>query len=222
MSATFSLSPSCLRRQASHFIHHACDGQLSAAPPMLVMPAKAGIAFHPPCLRRNFQAEQELSSACGSRATFSLRAQRESSQRERAPRGGAFRPSMDGKSVSRGRAFRAGSCPREKARPSMASPAARPDRPRLTAAEGPRVEQRAILARTRCATAARLREQGAVAKGTSSIGLEQPSNDETIPLVGVAYRPRRRGRSCQACSTSSGVIASRSARKALSEYLGCF
>ena len=31
-------------------------------------------------------------------------------------------------------------------------------RPRLTAAQGPRVEQRAILARTRCATALRLRE----------------------------------------------------------------
>jgi len=105
---------SCLRRQASHFIHHACGGQLSAAPPMLVMPAKAGIAFHPSCLRRSFQAEQKLSSACGSRATFSLRAQRESSQRERAPRGGAFRPSMDGKSVSRGRAFRAGILPARK------------------------------------------------------------------------------------------------------------
>jgi len=44
---------------------------------------------------------------------------------------------MAGKSVSRGRAFRAGSCTREKALPSMATPAARPDRPRLTVAEGP-------------------------------------------------------------------------------------
>jgi len=43
-------------------------------------------------------------------------------------------------------------------------------RPQLTAAQGPRVEQRAILARTRCATAARLRERGVAAKGTSSIG----------------------------------------------------
>jgi len=74
----------------------------------------------------------------GARVTFSLRGQRESSQRETAPRGGAFRPSMDGKSASRGRAFRPDSCPVEKASPSMAMPAARPDRPRLTAAEGPR------------------------------------------------------------------------------------
>jgi hypothetical protein len=48
-----------------------------------------------------------------------------------------------------------------------------PCRPRLTAAQGPRVEQRAILARTRCATAALLRERGAAAKGTSSIGQEE-------------------------------------------------
>src|SRR6185437_4794721 len=81
----------------------------------------------------------------GGRATFSLRAQRESSQRERAPRGDAFRPSMDGKSVSRSRAFRAGSCPREKALPSLATPAARPSRPRLTAAEGPPEKQARIV-----------------------------------------------------------------------------
>src|SRR6185312_16578106 len=45
---------------------------------------------------------------------------------------------MDGKSVRWGRAFRADSCPREKALPSLATPAARPDRPHLTAAQGPR------------------------------------------------------------------------------------
>ncbi len=50
----------------------------------------------------------------GARATFSLLAQRESSQRETAPRGSAFRPSMDGKSVRRGRAFRAGIVPARK------------------------------------------------------------------------------------------------------------
>jgi len=33
---------------------------------------------------------------------------------------------LPGKFVRRGRAFRAGSCPREKARSSVASPAARP------------------------------------------------------------------------------------------------
>ena len=55
---------------------------------------------------------------------------------------------LPGKSVRRGRAFRAGSCPREKARPSLVSPATRPCRPRLTAAQGPRVKQRAPARRS--------------------------------------------------------------------------
>ncbi len=50
----------------------------------------------------------------GARATFSLLAQRESSQRETAPRGGAFCPSVGKKSVRRGRAFRAGILPARK------------------------------------------------------------------------------------------------------------
>jgi len=50
---------------------------------------------------------------------------------------------MDGKCVSRGRAFRPDSCPVEKASPSLASPAARPCRPRLTATEGPRKSRHA-------------------------------------------------------------------------------
>jgi len=94
------------------------------------------------------QVSERFRAAVAARATFSLRAQRESSQRERAPRGAASRPSMDGKSVSRGRAFRAGSCPREKTLPSLATPAARPCRPRLTAAEGPH-EKRARIVRAR-------------------------------------------------------------------------
>ena len=53
---------------------------------------------------------------------------------------------LPGKSVRRGRAFRAGSCPREKALPSMATPAVRPDRPRLTAAQGPHKSRRASCA----------------------------------------------------------------------------
>jgi len=53
---------------------------------------------------------------------------------------------MDEKSVSRGRAFRPDSCPVEKASPSLAMPAARPSRPRLTAAEGPRKSRRASCA----------------------------------------------------------------------------
>ncbi len=53
---------------------------------------------------------------------------------------------LPGKSVSRGRAFRSDSCPVEKASPSVGSPAARPPRPRLTAAEGPRKSGRASCA----------------------------------------------------------------------------
>ena len=53
---------------------------------------------------------------------------------------------LPGKCVRRGRAFRADSCPREKALPSMATPAARPFRPRLTAAQGPRKSRRASCA----------------------------------------------------------------------------
>src|SRR6185437_10387605 len=53
---------------------------------------------------------------------------------------------LPGKSVRRGRAFRVGSCPREKASPSMGSSAARPCRPRLTAAQGPRKSRRASCA----------------------------------------------------------------------------
>ena len=67
------------------------------------------------------QAERELSRAFGARATFSLRAQGESNQRERAPRlalagpratapalprRGPPCPRLPGKSVSRGRASR--------------------------------------------------------------------------------------------------------------------
>jgi len=44
---------------------------------------------------------------------------------------------MGGKSVSRGRAFRAGSCPREKALPSLATPAARPVDPDSPPHRGP-------------------------------------------------------------------------------------
>jgi len=70
---------------------------------------------------------------------------RRSNQEETTPRL-ALAGLLPGKSVRRGRAFRAGSCPREKASPSMASPAARPCRPRLTPAEGPH--------KSRCASCA--------------------------------------------------------------------
>jgi len=43
---------------------------------------------------------------------------------------------LPGKSVRRGRAFRAGILPARKGEAVVASPAARPDRPHLTAAQG--------------------------------------------------------------------------------------
>jgi hypothetical protein len=72
---------------------------------------------------------------------------------------------MGGKSVSPGRAFRQGILPWRKGADIPVGSRFAACRPRLTAAQGPRVEQRAILARTRCATAARLRERGAAGKG---------------------------------------------------------
>jgi hypothetical protein len=44
---------------------------------------------------------------------------------------------MPGKSVSRGRAFRAGSCPREKESTSLSAPAARPFDPASPPHRGP-------------------------------------------------------------------------------------
>src|SRR5690348_14623728 len=65
---------------------------------------------------------------------------------------------LPGKSVSRGRTFRTGLLPVRKGESIHGLARCAACRPRLTAAQGPRVEQRAILARTtRCATAARWR-----------------------------------------------------------------
>jgi len=94
-----------------------------------------------------FRAE-ELSSAYGSRVAFSLRGQRESNPRERPPRL-ALAGLLPGKSVSRGRAFRTGILPVQKGVDIPVDSRFAACRPRLTAAQGPRVERRAILARTR-------------------------------------------------------------------------
>ena len=56
---------------------------------------------------------------------------------------------VPGKSVSRGRAFRTGILPVRKGIDILVDARYAACRPRLTAAQGPRVEQRAILARTR-------------------------------------------------------------------------
>ena len=90
---------------------------------------------------------EELSSAFGSRVTFSLRGQRKSNQRERPPRL-ALAGLLSGKSVSRGRAFRQHIHVLAKRHRHPADARCAACRPRLTAAQGPRVEQRAILART--------------------------------------------------------------------------
>jgi hypothetical protein len=55
---------------------------------------------------------------------------------------------MGGKSVSRGRAFRQGILPWRKGADIPVGSRYAACRPRLTAAQGPRVEQRAIVART--------------------------------------------------------------------------
>ncbi len=269
MPATASSLPrppcsSCLRRQASHFIHHACDGQLSAASPMLVMPAKAGIALHPPCLRRPAlcrvpharhacEGRHRISStmpatasslprpharhACeGRHRTSCLRRSFQAGQSFRLPAAAellslcvlkekvakekehpAWRlpgigqllpalpqlghpcPRLPGKSVSRGRASRQGILPWRKGADIPVGSRCAACRPRLTAAQGPRVEQRAILARTRCAAASRSREQGATAKGTSSIGQKR--------TVAISTRLPNSGR-WRLANTSSTVSVS--------------
>jgi len=56
---------------------------------------------------------------------------------------------LPGKSVSRGRAFRQGILPWRKGVDLPVDSRCAAYRPRLTAAQGPRVQQRAIVARTR-------------------------------------------------------------------------
>jgi hypothetical protein len=107
---------------------------------------------------------EELSSSFGGRVTFLLRGQEKSNQKRRPPRL-ALAGLLPGKSVSRGRAFRQGILPWRKGIGIHADARCAACRPRLTAAQGPRVEQRAILVRTRYATAARLRELEALGAG---------------------------------------------------------
>src|SRR6185312_5475825 len=96
----------------------------------------------PPVLfwrRRKRQSDFERLSAP---ELLSLCVAKEKVTKEKGHPGWRLPGVLPGKCVRRGRAFRAGSCPREKASPSMASPAARPCRPRLTAAQGPRKSRR--------------------------------------------------------------------------------
>ena len=114
------------------------------------------------------EATKRFRALAGARVTFSLRGQRESNQRERPPRlalaghpARQVREAWPGFSSGLGQpllrclnsGIHAVACPREKASPSMASPAARPGRPRLTAAQGPHKSRRASCAPEATATA---------------------------------------------------------------------
>ena len=100
---------------------------------------------------------KSVRSPSATESLFSCVAKRKVTKREGHP---AWRlpPILGGKSVSRGRAFRQGILPWRKGIGIHADARCAACRPRLTAAQGPRVEQRAILARTRYATAARWRK----------------------------------------------------------------
>jgi hypothetical protein len=91
---------------------------------------------------------------------------------------------MPGKSVSRRRAFRQGILPWRKGVDIPVDSRCAACRPRLTAAQGPRVEQRAILARTRYAIAARLLELKSqeTRLSTLELGLAAGSPIWIVPL----------------------------------------
>ena len=120
----------------------------------------AAVGAHPV---RDAPARDTLKAKSGrspsaTESLFSCVAKRKVTKREGHP---AWRlpDILSGKSVRRGRAFRQHiHVLAKRSRPPVDSRCAA-CRPRLTAAQGPRVEQRAILARTRCAAAARLRGQ---------------------------------------------------------------
>ena len=99
------------------------------------------------CSWRGYIQRQERSIAFGDRVTFLLRGQEKSNQKRRPPRL-ALAGLLPGKSVSRGRAFRQGILPWRKGADIPVGSRCAACRPRLTAAQGPRVEQRAIVART--------------------------------------------------------------------------
>ncbi len=125
--------------------------------------------------------DQELSIAFGARVTFSLRGQRESNQRERPPR--LALAGLPARQVREsGPGFSSGLLPARKgvAIPGNARCAA--CRPQLTAAQGPRVERRAILARTR---------DGAKAKANSKAGARAKAGAEPpTPTVRPERRPK--------------------------------
>jgi hypothetical protein len=145
------------------------------------MPAKADIALRPSRLRQRLTRHANSArsrrsalardafalvafkgksgrSPSATQSLFSCVAKRKVTKREGHP---AWRlpGTLPGKSVSRGRAFRQDILPWRKGVDIPVDSRYAAYRPRLTAAQGPRVEQRAIVARTLCSTAARLQEQ---------------------------------------------------------------
>jgi len=113
---------------------------------------------------------------------FSCVAKRKVTKEKATPRrrSPGFLPS---ESVSRGRAFRPDSCPVEKASPSLASPAARPLRPRLIASEGPREQQRAPSAQRQQL------EQSKAERGHSEAKPRKTS--PSVSRYGAVWPPRR-------------------------------
>ncbi|WP_147269713.1 hypothetical protein [Rhodanobacter denitrificans] len=124
------------------------------------MPAKAGIALRPAIntlVGARSRAMLLLGATAFESKSFRLPsaaellslcvAKEKDNQRERPPRL-ALAGLLSGKSVSRGRAFRQGILPWRKGIGIHADARCAACRPRLTAAQGARVEQRAILART--------------------------------------------------------------------------
>ena len=109
----------------------------------------AAAEAHPVCCARCSCCIQSKSFRlpAAAESLFSCVAKRKVTKREGHP---AWRlPGiLSGKSVSRGRAFRQGILPWRKGTDIPVGSRCAACRPRLTAAQGPRVEQRAILART--------------------------------------------------------------------------
>jgi hypothetical protein len=99
------------------------------------------------CLARTRSRVWSFRLPAAAELLFSCVAKRKVTKREGHP---AWRlPGLlPGKSVSRGRAFRTGILPVRKGTDIPVGSRCAACRPRLTAAQGPRVEQRAILART--------------------------------------------------------------------------
>jgi hypothetical protein len=117
---------------------------------------------------------------------------------------------LPGKSVSRGRAFRPDSCPGEKASTSLSMPAARPVDPDSPPRKGPRVEQRAVLARTRWkAEKPKSRSKASLCSGFAfALALLKSARRERAALPVAHPRTRRAGEGMDArVEATQGAVA---------------